>query len=227
MSDTVLTRILIILFMTELPNKIDKSDLADKPRVVFNGIIEEIDTEEKAQKAIETLSKESVVGFDTETRPSFTRGVAHKIALLQLSTENYGYLFRLNKMGIPDCVADFLSNPDIKKVGISIKDDFHSLSSRRKFTPAGFVELQELCGEMGIEEKGLQKLYCLLFKERISKNQQLSNWEIDSLTESQRQYAAIDAWACLRIYHYISELKQSGDYRIIRKYAEECNTEER
>jgi len=227
MSDMVLTRILIILFMTELPNKIDKSDLADKPRVVFNGIIEEIDTEEKAQKAIETLSKESVVGFDTETRPSFTRGVAHKIALLQLSTENYGYLFRLNKMGIPDCVADFLSNPDIKKVGISIKDDFHSLASRRKFTPAGFVELQELCGEMGIEEKGLQKLYCLLFKERISKNQQLSNWEIDSLTESQRQYAAIDAWACLRIYHYISELKQSGDYRIIRKHAEECNTEER
>ena len=90
--------------------------------------------------------------------------------------------------------------------------------------PAGFVELQELCGEMGIEEKGLQKLYCLLFGERISKNQALSNWEIDSLTESQRQYAAIDAWACLRIYNYIAELKQSGQYRIIKKYAEESNT---
>lgn len=213
--------------MIELPNKIDKSDLADKPKVVFDGIIDEIDTEEKAQKAIEILSKEKIVGFDTETRPSFTKGVAHKIALLQLSTEKNGYLFRLNKIGIPDCVVDFLSNPDIKKVGISIKDDFHSMSTRRVFNPAGFVELQELCGEMGIEEKGLQKLYGLLFKERISKNQQLSNWEIESLTESQRQYAAIDAWACLRIYHYISELKQSGDYRIIRKYAEECNTEER
>lgn len=213
--------------MIELPNKIEKSYLADKPRVVFDGIIEEIDTEEKAQKAIETLSKEKVVGFDTETRPSFTRGVAHKIALLQLSTEKNGYLFRLNKMGIPDCVSEFLSNPDIIKVGISIKDDFHSLASRRKFTPAGFVELQELCGEMGIEEKGLQKLYCLLFNERISKNQQLSNWEIDSLTESQRQYAAIDAWACLRIFRYVSELKRTGEYRIIRKDAEECNTEER
>ena len=118
-------------------------------------------------------------------------------------------------------------NPDIKKVGISIKDDFHSLASRRKLDPAGFVELQDLCGEMGIEEKGLQKLYGLLFNERISKNQQLSNWEIDSLTESQRQYAAIDAWACLKIYNYVSELKQSRDYRIIRKDAEECNTEER
>ena len=213
--------------MIELPNKIEKSDLVDKPRVVFDGIIEEIDTEEKAQKAIEILSKETVVGFDTETRPSFTKGVAHKIALLQLSTDKYGYLFRLNKIGIPDCVVEFLVNPNIKKVGISIKDDFHSLSTRREFKPAGFVELQELCGEMGIEEKGLQKLYCLLFNERISKNQQLSNWEIDSLTESQRQYATIDAWACLRIFHYISELKQTGEYRIIRKYAEECNTEER
>ncbi|MBO4724525.1 MAG: 3'-5' exonuclease domain-containing protein 2 [Bacteroidaceae bacterium] len=213
--------------MIELPNKIEKSYIADKPRVVFDGIIEEIDTEEKAQKAIETLSKETVVGFDTETRPSFIRGVAHKIALLQLSTNTNAYLFRLNKMGIPDCVVDFLSNPNIIKVGISIKDDFHSMSSRRKFNAAGFVELQDLCGEMGIEEKGLQKMYCLLFNERISKNQQLSNWEIDSLTESQRQYAAIDAWACLRIFHYISELKQTGEYRIIRKYAEECNTEER
>ena len=210
--------------MIELPNKIDKSELANKPRVVFDGIIEEIDTEEKAQKAIETLSKETVVGFDTETRPSFTKGVAHKIALLQLSTGNYGYLFRLNKIGIPDCVAEFLSNPDIKKVGISIKDDFHSLSSRRQMNPAGVIELQDLCGEMGIEEKGLQKLYCLLFDERISKNQQLSNWEIESLTEGQRQYAAIDAWACLRIYQYVLELKKTGKYRIVRKYAEESNT---
>ena len=212
--------------MIELPNKIDKSDLADKPKVVFDGIIEEIDTEEKAQKAIGMLTKESIVGFDTETRPSFTKGVKHKIALLQISTPTNGYLFRLNKIGIPDCVAGFLSNPDIIKVGISVKDDFHSLSSRRDFTPAGFIDLQDLCGEMGIEEKGLQKLYCLLFHERISKNQQLSNWEIDSLTESQRQYAAIDAWACLRIYDYIRELRQTGQYTIIRKDAEECNTEE-
>ena len=213
--------------MIELPNKIDKSELADKPRVVFDGIVEEIDTEEKAEIAIRTLSNETVVGFDTETRPSFTKGIKHKIALLQLCTEKYGYLFRLNKIDIPDCVVEFLSNPNIIKVGISVKDDFHSLASRRKFEPAGFVELQELCGEMGIEEKGLQKLYCLLFHERISKNQQLSNWEIESLTESQRQYAAVDAWACLRIYRYILELKKTSQYTIIRKDAEECNTEER
>ena len=211
--------------MIELPDKIDKSEVADKPRVVFNGIIEEIDTEERACKAIETLRQYNVVGFDTETRPSFARGQGHKIALLQLSTDERAYLFRLNKMGIPDCVADFLSDTSIIKVGLSVKDDFNSLASRRKFKPAGFVELQDLCGSMGIEEKGLQKMYCLLFKERISKNQQLSNWEIESLTESQRQYAAVDAWACLRIYRYLTELKETGDYRIVKKDAEESNTE--
>ena len=211
--------------MIELPNKIEKSELADKPRVVFEGIIEEIDTEEKALKAIEALRLHKVVGFDTETRPSFARGQGHKIALLQLSTDDMAYLFRLNKIDIPDCIADFLADPDIIKVGVSVKDDFASLASRRKFAPAGFVELQDLCGSMGIEERGLQKIYGLLFGERISKNQQLSNWEIESLTESQRQYAAVDAWACLRIYHYLTGLKESGDYRIIRRYAQESNTE--
>ena len=211
--------------MIELPDRIDKAELSDKPKVVFDGIIEEIDTEDRARKAIDILRKEKVVGFDTETRPSFTRGQGHKIALLQLSTNNMAYLFRLNKIGVPDCIADFLSDPDIIKVGVSVKDDFSSLSSRRTFTPAGFVELQDMCGSMGIVEKGLQKMYGLLFSERISKNQQLSNWEIESLTESQRQYAAVDAWACLRIYRYLSELKQSGEYRIISKDAEESNTE--
>ena len=211
--------------MIELPNKIDKSELADKPRVVFEGIIEEIDSEERAVKAIEVLRRHKVVGFDTETRPSFTKGQGHKIALLQLSTDDMAYLFRLNKMGIPDCVADFLADPNIIKVGVSVKDDFNSLGSRRQLNTAGFVELQDLCGSIGIEERGLQKIYGLLFSERISKNQQLSNWEIESLTESQRQYAAVDAWACLRIYRYLMELKQSGEYRIIRKYAEESNTE--
>ena len=185
--------------MIEIPNKIDKSELTDKPRAVFNGIIEEIDTEDKAQKAIEILRTHKIVGFDTETRPSFTKGLGHKIALLQLSTNDIAYLFRLNKMGIPDCVADFLTDSDIIKVGLSVKDDFNSLASRRELKPAGFVELQELCGGMGIEEKGLQKMYGL---------------------------AALDAWACLRIYHYVMDLKKSGDYVLIRKYAEESNTEE-
>ena len=122
-------------------------------------------------------------------------------------------------------MADFLTDENIIKVGLSVKDDFASLASRRKFKPSGFVELQDLCGSMGIEERGLQKIYCLLFGKRISKNQQLSNWEIENLTESQRQYAAVDAWACLRIYDYLTGLKRSGEYEIVKVNVEEGNTE--
>lgn len=213
-------------FMIELTNKIDKTLLPDMPRVTFGGIIEEIDTLDKARNAMARLSGCRAVGFDTETRPSFQRGNHHKVALLQLSTYDTAFLFRLNKIGVPDCVAEFLSDPDILKIGVSVKDDFNALRTRDGFTPRGFVDIPELCAGMGIEEKGLQKIYALFFHERISKNQQLSNWETDCLTESQRQYAAIDAWACLRLYDYIMELNKTGEYRVVRRDAEESNTEE-
>ena len=213
--------------MIEIESKLDKSRLAVLPKVIFDGLIEEIDSVEKAERAINELSMEEVVGFDTETRPSFEKGSNHKIALLQLSTAKTAYLFRLNVIGIPDCVADFLSDTKVIKVGLSVKDDFCSLGSRRRISPGGFVDLPDICGEMGIEEKGLQKIFAILFGQRISKNQQLSNWEIESLTEGQRQYAAIDAWACLMIYLRLKELQASGDYRIIRDETEESNTETR
>lgn len=197
------------------------------PRVVFDGFIEEIDTLEKAEKAIKTLSEEKTVGFDTETRPSFSKGSSNKIALLQLSTLTTAYLFRLNLIDIPDCVAAFLSDKNIIKVGVSVRDDFSSIASRRAIRPDGFVDLPDMCGEMGIEEKGLQKIFAILFGKKISKNQQLSNWETECLTEGQRQYAAIDAWACLKIYMRLKELRESGDYSIIRNDTEESNIETR
>ncbi len=212
--------------MVELWNKIDKSELADKPRVVFEGVIDEINTLERAEAAVRDISAHKLIGFDTETRPSFTRGVQHKVALLQLATLDHAWLFRLNQIGMPDCVAGLMENPDILKIGVSVKDDKSQLGGRRSLKPAGFVELQDMCAEMGIEEKGLQKMYGILFGQRISKNQQLSNWEIASLTEGQRQYASIDAWACLRIYNYLCELKRTGEYTIIRKDVEEGNTQE-
>lgn len=212
--------------MIELLNKIDKAELADKPRVVFEGVIDEIDTLDKAEAAVQAISAHKIIGFDTETRPSFTRGIVHKVALLQLASLDHAWLFRLNQIGMPDGVAALLENPDILKIGVSIKDDKAQLLGRRSLKPAGFVELQDMCAEIGIEEKGLQKMYGILFGERISKNQQLSNWEIAALTEGQRQYASIDAWACLRIYNKLCELKRTGDYTIIRKNVEEGNIKE-
>lgn len=213
--------------MVEISSKIEKSVINEMPVVVFPGTIEVIDVPERVDAAVASLRKESVVGFDTETRPSFRKGIVHKVSLLQLSTHNESYLFRLNRIGIPDSLAAFLADESVKKIGLSVKDDFHALRARTDVTPSGFVEIQALCGEMGIEEKGLQKIYALLFGEKISKSQQCSNWEAETLSESQCSYASIDAWACVRIYDYLEELKKNGEYRIIKINNEESNTEER
>lgn len=213
--------------MVEISSKIEKSVINEMPVVVFPGTIEVIDVPERVDAAVASLRKESVVGFDTETRPSFRKGIVHKVSLLQLSTHNESYLFRLNRIGIPDSLAVFLADESVKKIGLSVKDDFHALRARTDVTPSGFVEIQALCGEMGIEEKGLQKIYALLFGEKISKSQQCSNWEAETLSESQCSYASIDAWACVRIYDYLEELKKNGEYRIIKINNEESNTEER
>lgn len=212
--------------MVEISSKIDKTLINGMPVVVFPGTIDVIDVPEKVDAAVAILRKEKIVGFDTETRPSFKKGVSHKVALLQLSTHTHSFLFRLNRIGIPDTLAQFLADGSVLKIGLSVKDDFHALRARTEVTPAGFVEIQTMCGEMGIEEKGLQKIYALLFSEKISKSQQCSNWENDTLSESQQAYASIDAWACVRIYEYLENLKKNGEYRIIKQNNEESNTEE-
>lgn len=207
--------------MTEIQNSIDKKLIAGLPQIVFYGDIMVIDTLQAAEEAVAELSSESIVGFDTETKPSFKKGVTNKVALLQLSTLHKSYLFRLNLIGIPDCLARFLANPEIRKIGLSIKDDFNMISGRSDVKPQGFVELQEFVPSLGIQEKGLQRIYALLFGRKISKAQQLSNWEAESLTPAQQQYASIDAWACLEIYRYLCDLKRKGNYQIIKKYAAE------
>lgn len=213
--------------MVLIESSIDKTVIPGLPQVVFDGSIEVIDTPEAAEEAVKFLLTQKVTGFDTETKPAFKKGIINKPALLQVSSHDRAFLFRLNKIGMPDSVRSFLESPDVIKVGLSVNDDFRSLGRRGKFVPSSFVELQSLAGEMGIEEKGLQRLYALLFGQRISKNQQLSNWECDELSDGQKQYAAIDAWACIGIYEYLNGLRLSGDYEIIRRNAEEGNTEKR
>ena len=155
------------------------------------------------------------VGVDTETRPSFRKGMVNQVALLQVATADTCFLFRLNRIGLPDFLEEFLQN-DILKVGLSLKDDFRMLSRRNHHDPrtGNWVELQEYVPHFGIEEMSLQKIYALLFGEKISKTQRLSNWEADTLTEAQQLYAATDAWAGVRIYEYLEELRRTGDFRI-------------
>ncbi|MDE5629561.1 MAG: 3'-5' exonuclease domain-containing protein 2 [Muribaculaceae bacterium] len=182
---------------------IEKSALAGLPVTTYTGAITLIDTEDKATAAIEELEHEKIVGFDTETRPSFRKGKLHNVALMQISGSSRCYLFRLNKIGICPALKGFLENPGIIKVGLSLHDDFSVMRRSCEINPKGFVDLQQLVKEYEINDISLQKIYAIIFGEKISKSQRLTNWEAETLTPPQQAYAALDAWACLRIYNYL------------------------
>lgn len=182
---------------------ITKEALAELPTVSYAGGITVIDTMEKARIALRALRRHKLIGFDTETRPSFQKGRLHKVALMQLSTGDHCYLFRLNKLGIFDALKDFLEDESVVKVGLSVHDDFNVINRSRTVDPKGFVELQSYIKEFKIADISLQKIYAIVFGFRISKNQRLTNWEAEALTDGQQAYAALDAWACLHLYKYL------------------------
>ena len=185
---------------------ISKEQLSSLDRVSFNGKIHVIDTLPKVDKALSELKEASTLGFDTETRPSFKKGVSHNVALMQISTMDDCYLFRINKIGMPDSLRSFLENEKITKVGLSLKDDFGVIHKGYDANMSGFIDLQKIVPQYNISDASLQKIYAILFGKRISKGQRLSNWEAETLTEAQQEYAAIDAWACLKIYNRISDI---------------------
>ena len=182
---------------------IDKQTVNQMPLVTFPGRIHIISSIPQVKSAVTALRTSPIAGFDTETRPSFKRGERHRVALLQLSTESDAFLIRLNKTGITEPLKQYLEDPGIIKVGLSTTDDFHQLTRLCDIHPAGFIELQQLVKEYDIADMSLQKIYAILFKQKISKGQQLTNWEAPALTDAQQRYAAIDAWACLRIYQHL------------------------
>lgn len=186
---------------------ITKEQLADLPVEVFGGEIIVVDQLEQVDAACAVLKEADVIGFDTETKPAFKKGVSHKVALLQLSTDDTCFLFRINKIGVPDAVMDILNRKDIRVIGLSLKDDFAALRKVGPFNPNNFIEIQALAKRYGIEDMSLQKIHGILFRKRVTKGQRLSNWEADELTEAQQMYAAIDAWSCLKIYRELMTRK--------------------
>lgn len=179
---------------------IAKEQISTLPVTTFKGDIFLIDTPQSACEAVEYLNTQSVIGFDTETKPSFKKGTPNKMALMQLSTMDRCYLIRLCAIGIIEPLADLLQNPDILKIGLSVHDDFHVMHRSSDITPQGFIDLQQMVKDYHISDISLQKIYAIIFGEKISKSQRLTNWEAQSLTLPQQTYAAIDAWACLKIY---------------------------
>lgn len=202
--------------MQELFVHTDKKLIPTLPRYTFEGRIIVIQSENEANRAVAFLRTQKIVGIDTETRPSFRRGQQHKVALIQIATPDICFLFRLNYMGFPDSLIKLLEDTQIAKVGLSLKDDIHQLEQRHPgFNPQNFIDLQQIATRMGIEDMSLAKLFANFFRQRISKNAQLSNWEADALDEKQRVYAATDASACLLLYSRMQELVSNKQYQLI------------
>jgi ribonuclease D len=187
----------------QLTLAISKEAISTMPTVTYDGMITVVDNLEVAEGAICEIRAAKCVGFDTETKPSFRKGKTHNVALMQISTDSKCYLFRLNKLGIFDELKALLEDENIIKIGLSIHDDFNVMRRTCDINPKGFIDLQTYVKQFHIMDISLQKIYAILFGERISKNQRLTNWEAEALTEGQQHYAAIDAWACLRIYNHL------------------------
>jgi ribonuclease D len=200
--------------MKILRNKLEKEEIKDMPQVSFSGRIITIYTEGEAERAVDFLLSQPILGIDTETRPSFQKGKIHKVGLVQISTHDTCFLFRLNFFGLTPALIRLLEDRNVPKVGLSLKDDIASLKKRKDFKPGNYIELQEYVKQFGIKDMSLQKLYANLFGMRISKTQRLSNWEANILSDAQNRYAATDAWACIQIYEELERLRKTGDYQL-------------
>ena len=179
--------------------------------MAYDGHTVVINYPKDVDKAIKYLMTQSIVGFDTETRPTFKKGQVHNVCLLQIATHDECFLFRINKTGLTDSIRKFFESKNVLKVGLSIHDDFRALHKLSEFEPAAYIELQGYVKQFDIADNSLQKIYAILFGKRISKGQRLTNWEADVLTESQQAYASLDAKACLQIYEYLASKKFDKD----------------
>ena len=200
--------------MKILKNKLHKDEIHELPQVLFPGRIITIYTEGEVKTAVDYLLSQPILGIDTETRPSFQKGKSYKVGLMQVSTHDTCFLFRLNIFGIPEALVKLLEDNTVPKIGLSLKDDFAALNRRVNFTPGKYIELQNYVKKFGIQDLSLQKIYANVFKQRISKTQRLSNWEANILTDAQKRYAATDAWACIKIYEELEKLWKNKDYRL-------------
>ena len=210
-----------------LYNKFDKHAITALPPLKFPGRIIVIQSADETEKAVDYLLSADILGVDTETKPSFKRGENHKVSLLQVSNRDTCFLFRLHRTGMTPAIIRLLEDTTVLKVGLSWHDDIMMLKKRCDFTPGLFVDLQDLVGNIGIEDRSLQKLYATVFGMKISKRQRLTNWESDVLSDGQKLYAATDAWSCINLYEEIMMLKETGDFQleVVEEYGEGKQTD--
>jgi ribonuclease D len=175
-------------------------ELAECELSWFKGEIVLVDNLQTFYEVFPRLHGFDLLGFDTETKPTFTKGGRNQVSLIQLSTTDLACLFRINKIGLPKELVELLANPSVIKAGVAVHDDIRFLKVVRKFSPDGFVDLQSFVRDYGIQSSGLKKLTAIVLGFRISKRQQVTDWEAGQLSEAQQIYAATDAWVCHQIY---------------------------
>lgn len=195
---------MVMMNNTKYFSNIEDEYIRSLPARTFPGIITVVDQPSDLDQIKRILRDEYILGFDTETKPSFKKGQSHSVALLQLSSSDHAVLIRLNKVPLPSFIIDILENENIIKVGVAIRDDINTLNKISPFTPNGFIDLQQFVKKFGIEDNGLKKLVANILGFRISKKSQTSNWEQEVLTREQIEYAATDAWVCRQMYEILS-----------------------
>jgi ribonuclease D len=202
-------------------NKFDKKLIPSLPKAVFEGRIHVVLSRSQAERAVDYLLTQPILGLDTETRPAFSRGTFYKVALLQVATRDVCFLFRLNVIGMTPAIVRLLEDTSVPKIGLSWHDDLNGLHKIGRFTPGLFIDIQDHVRELGIEDLSLQKLFANLFGKQISKSQQLTNWENSHLTPEQARYASTDAWATLLIYEDLLAHEQLAPDEVIALKREE------
>ncbi|WPR73512.1 3'-5' exonuclease [Algoriphagus sp. NG3] len=191
-----------------IPFKITKDEVNALPLGQFEGEMFLIDKAEEVEEVAEFLAQQRFIGFDTETKPAFQKGVINKVSLLQLSTSTQAFLFRLNAIGFPDPIRNVLEKETIVKVGAAVHDDIKALAKLTdSFYPNSFFDLNDELKRVGFVNIGVRNLCAMVLGIRISKSEQVSNWEAETLTIKQQRYAATDAWGCLEIF---KKLKSEG-----------------
>ena len=195
--------------LNRFEHTISKDTVNSLPVENYSGEIVVVNNLQQLDKCLSELYNEKIVGIDTETRPNFKKGAApNKVALLQIATDRKAFLIRLNKIGMPNTLLHFLEDNSILKVGLSLKDDLHAIRIVSNIQDtSSLIDLQTVVKSFGIEEQSLQKIYAIVFGQKISKRQRLTNWEAPELTLLQQKYAALDAYACLKIYKELGTVK--------------------
>lgn len=189
-----------------IPYSISKEEVNELPLGQYEGPIHLIDKPHLVEDAVDYLENQSLLGFDTETKPSFRKGQFNQVSLLQLSTSSKAFLFRLQHIGFPPALKSLLEKENVIKVGAAVQDDLKALGKlTNSFSPQSFFDLNEELKKIGFQNVGVRNLCGMVLKIRISKAEQVSNWEANVLTEKQCRYAATDAWACLEIFQVLKE----------------------